>query len=75
MLLAPFPGLTVLNLLIVLRRRTCRPRARTRRDVLVNVRLKGEAAEAAGVVGHVCELQLILLPFHQLRCACILLRP
>ncbi len=39
------------------------------RDVLVNVLLKGDAAEAAGVAGHVCELQLVLLPFHQLRCA------
>ena len=37
------------------------------RDVLVNVSLAGEVAAAAGAAGHVCELQLVLRPFYQLR--------
>ncbi len=35
--------------------------------MLVNVCLEGGAAEAAGVAGHVCELQLVLRPFYELR--------
>ncbi len=35
--------------------------------MLVNVRLIGEAARAAGVASHVCELQLVLRPFYELR--------
>ena len=37
------------------------------RDVLVNVMLGGTAALQHGAAGHVCELQLVLLPFYERR--------
>jgi hypothetical protein len=40
-----------------------------RRDVMLNLRLIGTEAAAAGAETHVCELQMVLRPFHELRCA------
>ena len=43
-------------------------RARVRvRDVLVNVRMRCGTAGAGRATGHVCELQLVLQEFHEIR--------
>ena len=41
---------------------------RADRDVLVNLRVASDAARLAGADGHVCELQLVLRAFDELRC-------
>ena len=41
---------------------------RADRDVLVNLRVVSDAARLAEADGHVCELQLVLRAFDELRC-------
>ena len=37
------------------------------RDVLVNLRMQTPATAALGMAGHVCEVQLLLLPFAEIK--------